>query len=363
MQDPTDPDTEYLYEAIIGQAVEASKWQGMYAFATRGGVDQLIEDPVLEEFLKRGGDIDLIVGIDAVTNRATLERLQELEHHHKRFRPRVFWNETAGLFHPKISRFTFDDGRETLIVGSGNLTPGGLTHNYEGYCIATADEEAPLDMSSLDDFLERQKKNIRPIDAEALERAAKNIAKPIKGAKPKIPAVKKKPTLVSAKAVETAPQFDRFLIAQVPEAGGRWSQAHFNAAVIDKFFRITDREKQRVFLTQVDQSCQRSEEEVRKVIYSTSNKNYKIELRAAKHLEYPEESAPVVVMRERQVRAFDYMLLMPGDPGYDKMLDLTTTLPKVGKGHPRIITDRATVAASWPNCPLLLEDEELDKEL
>jgi hypothetical protein len=99
------------------------------------------------------------------------------------------------------------------------------------------------------------------------------------------------------------------------------------------------------------------------VVYSSSNKNYKIELRAAKHLDYPEDLPPVVVMRERQVRAFDYILLMPDDAGYDEMLELSTNLPKIGKGLPRVVTDRATVAKAWPGCPLLVEPEDLAKEL
>jgi hypothetical protein len=367
MQDPTDPDTEYLYEAIISEAITATAWQGMYAFATRGGVDQLVEDPVVQEFLGRGGEIDLIVGIDAITNRATLERLLDLaKKHAKLFRPRVFWNDSSGLFHPKISHFRFKDGHQTVIVGSGNLTPGGMQNNFEAYCVATAGPKAKLDLESLDAFLERQAANIREIDNAALERAALNVTKPIKTAKEKVPLPSpgKKP-LASAKPKEipAKPIFDRFLIAQVPKAGDRWAQAHFNAKVIESFFRVTDVETQRVFLTPVDLAGVRGAETVRPVVYSEANKNYKIELSAAKGLDYPAEGPPVAVFRERKVRAFDYMLLMPDSAGYKPMFKLTETLEKVGRGLPRVITDSATVAKVWSTCPLLAPESQDEQEL
>lgn len=365
MQDPTDPDTEYLYEAIISEAVSATAWQGMYAFATRGGVDQLVEDPVVQEFLARGGEIDLIVGIDAITNRATLERLLELaKKYAKLFRPRVFWNESSGLFHPKISHFQFKDGHQTVIVGSGNLTPGGMTHNFEAYCVATAQPKAKLDLSSLEAFLERQAANIREIDNAALERAALNVIKPIKTAKEKAaPTGKKQIVFATPKLTAVQPTFNRFLIAQVPKAGKRWAQGHFNAEVIKSFFRVTDLVTQRVFLTPVDLAGVHGSEAVRPVIYSKSNKNYKIELAAAKGLEYPEEGPPVAIFRERKVRAFDYILLMPDYAGYKPMLKLSKTLEKVGKGLPRVITDSGTVANVWNTCPLLAPEAADEKDL
>lgn len=69
-------------------------------------------------------------------------------------------------------------------------------------------------------------------------------------------------------------------------------------------------------------------------------------------MEYP-KAPPIAIFRERQARSFDYTLLFPGDPGYDVMLSLSEELPRVGRGHHRVITDLATVADRWPTCPLL----------
>lgn len=355
IQDPADPETHYLYEAIIGAATEAATWRGMYAFATRGGVDQLIEDPVVHEFMNRGGAIDLIVGIDAVTNRQTLERLQELEARHAEFRPRVFWNSSRGLFHPKISHFGYADGRKKLIVGSGNLTPGGLMHNFEGYSVISGGRRDRLDLSSLDAFLVRHAADIRPIDQEALERAALNVMRPVSGVphprvpQPRPPAIRPAPVVPTVRATV----LDRVLVAEVPDAGGRWSQSHLNAAVVQEFLRVTNLTTQRAYLTHVDAGGVRGEEKIRPVVYSTSNKNYKVEISAAKGKDYPTTGRPMLIFRERQVRCFDYMLLMPGDAGYTETVALSQALPRLGRGVRRSITDLPTLARAWPECPLL----------
>lgn len=357
VQDPTYAETTYLYEAILTAAVNASAWRGVYAFASRDGVDHLIEDPVVHELMDDGGEIDLLVGIDAVTNRATLERLQELEQRHHEFRPRVFWNDTSGLFHPKLSDFTYEDGRRTLIVGSGNLTPGGLTNNFEAYTIVSADRGEPLDVSALDDFLVRHAQNIRAIDDEALERAARNLVRAIAGARQARGAVVRRPVRrrapVVARVPRPAPEFDRILISQVPGAGGRWAQVHFNTDVVRDYFRLTNLLTQRVYLTQVRADGSRAEVEVRPCVFSQTNKNHKIEIGAARGLAYPDDGPPVLVFRERQLRTFDYMLLMPGEDGYGGLIDLTQTLPTLGRGFPRVITDMNTLAATWPTSPLL----------
>jgi hypothetical protein len=139
IQDPTSPDTVYLFEAFISAVSDpnAANWRGVFSFASRNGVDTLVLDPAVTDFLTHGS-LSLIVGIDAVTNRPTLERLRELESEFQSLSVFVFWNRSAGLFHPKISHITYSDGRHCVIVGSGNLTPGGLRENFEAYSILKA---------------------------------------------------------------------------------------------------------------------------------------------------------------------------------------------------------------------------------
>lgn len=367
IQDPTHLETTYLYEAIIAATVGAAAWRGIYAFASRDGVDHLIEDPTVHEFMRAGGEMDLLVGIDAVTNRPTLERLRELERKNRHFRPKVFWNDSRGLFHPKLSDFRYRDGRRTVVIGSGNLTPGGLMNNFEAYTIISAPRAEEFDMSALDEFVARHAEQIRDIDDEALERAARNLIRPIRGARQAggvvIPRVRGRRAEPAAGTPVPEEAFGRILIAQVPKAGGRWAQVHFNADVVRVYFRISDYQTQRVYLTQVAPDSTRAEVEVRPCVYSQRNKNHKIEIGAARGEVYPDENPPLLVFRERQLRAFDYMLLMPGQDGYGPLFDLTGQLPALGRGHPRVTTDMETLERSWPGCPLLTSEDTDGQEI
>jgi len=132
IQDPFSPKPQYLLEEIISQLrSETTKcWRGMFAFATGHGVKSVLNDQDVKQFIERK-KTNLVVGVDAVTNPDALEFLKELEEEYENFSAKVFYKGGTGLFHPKISHFTKNDGKEVLIVGSGNLTPGGLKNNFE----------------------------------------------------------------------------------------------------------------------------------------------------------------------------------------------------------------------------------------
>lgn len=356
IQDPTDPATTYLYETIVGAARDAVYWRGLYAFASQGGVDKLVADDAVVDFFKRGGTASLTVGIDAVTNKVALQRLVQYTGKHPGFTPSVFWTPNNSLFHPKLSHFRHDDGRETLVVGSGNLTPGGLASNFEAYTVISSEPGEALDVSGFDAFLARHAKIILPIDEKALARAALNIVQKVKGKIKVVPAEALDDAIPVPATVPVAAvtEKQRVLVAQVPKAGGRWKQAHFNADIVHQFFRISDRDLQRVFLTYVFNDGARGEEEPRRCVYSEANKNYKIEIETPGNPVYPNEGRPILVIVEKNIRIFDYLLLMPGQPGYAPMLHLTESLPQVGKGTARVLIDTDRLRADWPACPLLL---------
>jgi hypothetical protein len=365
IQDPTNSETTYLYEAIVAAVHGANHWRGLYAFASRGVINHLVAEKATESLLKQKGTIEWVVGIDAITNKNTLERLQALEIEHKPyFLPRIFWNETKYLFHPKVSVFTYKSGRKVLILGSGNLTPAGMYQNFEAYTVIEAEPEEHLDTATIDDFFERQAPNIRVIDDESLAIAAENIVIALQKSN-KLGKLKIVPKLIfpkskfgQAPAKKPVPAeaavLDRVLIAQIPGAGGRWAQVHMNKEVISTYFLVTDFESQRVYLSLVNQAGERQDEEIRPVIYSAgSNKNMKIEMSGAKGMDYPQNGKPVAVLRERQIRTFDYIIMMPGNSGYKEIAKLAMTLPQVGMGDRRVIATLTQLKASWPECPLL----------
>ena len=355
LQDPTLSDPVYLLEAILEASRGAKSCMGIFAFTSRTGVDSLVVDPEIQRFLRKS-TMSLVVGIDAVTNYDALVRLRQLEQANRRLSVRVFWNPTSALFHPKIARFEYADGSRSIIVGSGNLTHGGLRQNFEAFSVMRVAANESLDTSSWDRFLVDHRTNIRPIDEEALERAARNI---MRGTR--------RPPDVEPESPEPAVDVefpvggtDHFLVAQAPRAGPRWHQIHFNAAVIEQFFRVRPDSTQRVYLVECRQDGSFGEQEVRPCVYSRANRNYKIEIASHRGELYPNAGRPVVVYRKLQARSFAYMLLMPGAPGHEEMFSLTESHRSVGRGVPRVMTTSAGIRDAWATCPLIKFPNRLD---
>lgn len=103
----------------------------MSAFATGGGVEAL--EPFFDIFLSDGNSIEVVIGIDRNgTNREAVARLFALQESYLgQFSCRVFHAASnTGIFHPKLyvhrSRTSV-----SAIVGSANLTLGGLANNFE----------------------------------------------------------------------------------------------------------------------------------------------------------------------------------------------------------------------------------------
>lgn len=354
IQDPTSEETVYLFEAVLDASREASSWQGIFAFASRSGAESLIGDPQIQEFLQKS-KMSLLVGLDAFTTRQTLERLRELEKGYQLLDVRVFWNPTGALFHPKMARFEYPDGAQSIIVGSGNLTLGGLQQNFEAYSIIRTAANESLDLSSWHRFESEHASQFRAIDEEVLERAAQNwVSVPRRQGSSLRPGAQSLAEVGHhIDSIAPVGRTGRFLVAQVPQAGNRWHQIHFNREVIQQFFRVRPNTMQRVYLVECDQGGSFGEQEVRPCVYSDVNKNHKIEVASHRGQPYPEQGSPIAIYRELQVRSFAYMLLMLGDPGHAEMLNLTETLPSVGPGAPRVITETARIRDAWPVCPLI----------
>ena len=96
-QDPSSPDTRYLFEEVIGQLADPGtiRAEGVFAFATRPGIRSLVEDPLFRGFMARGGTFRLVVGLDAITDDAALATLLLAGAEHPAFTPFVFWNKQA----------------------------------------------------------------------------------------------------------------------------------------------------------------------------------------------------------------------------------------------------------------------------
>lgn len=118
------------------------------AFAKNSGVLRIKNG--LERFMKRGGKVNAYVGIDlggtsyeALTSLLLCTCSLNIVH-----------SETGQTFHPKIYQFLGKD-KNLIIVGSHNLTAGGLWTNFESSVLISANESNPEEMrlqSGLDSY-------------------------------------------------------------------------------------------------------------------------------------------------------------------------------------------------------------------
>lgn len=136
---------QQIRQAITGESLflELQQWckdgagrkrdvlQIMSAFASGPGVEAL--EPFFDVFLSDGNAIDIIVGVDRNgTTREAITRLYELQHAYPaQLTSRIFnAPSNVAIFHPKLYLYRAGDTL-SAIVGSGNLTLGGLGHNFE----------------------------------------------------------------------------------------------------------------------------------------------------------------------------------------------------------------------------------------
>lgn len=141
------------------------------------------------------------------------------------------------------------------------------------------------------------------------------------------------------------------LVAQVPGAGNRWHQVHLNAALVEQFFRLGEGH-QTVRMQRVDERGRVSDPVTRSLVFSRTNKNYKIEFDFGDVKDYPVAGPPLLLILEVDVRAYRYQLLLPGERGYEEMNTLNVLLPSVGRGFRRVISNLDEVELRWPGCRL-----------
>lgn len=367
VQDPTAPPRSSLFDVIVGIARggEVSYARFFFGFLTGSGMEALLAVPEVAEMLRQA-EVDVLVGVDAVTDRLGLERLLELGRENSGFRPRAIKNTTAALIHPKMLFARYDDGRSVAMVGSNNLSFGGLSGNVEGYTMGYFDPGEEPDLADWDAFLARWDGLISVFDDEVLASADRNVSRleRLRRAARELPTPHEAEVVIAdgqayeAQATDDADHDELMLVSLVPKAGqgpkARWSQVHLSADIARGFFDAEPDEHPEIRLRDVYSG----EVEDRRIVYSAgSNKNVKIEVGAAREaartVGYPPQGRPLVLFRREGTHRYRYLLLMPGDSGHDEMTQLAEDefVPSHNQ-LPRVVTPRSHVLARWPDCSL-----------
>lgn len=323
LQGPDDG-SEYLLEALILHSVDAVRAGAAFAWATVVGINLLFNDQAFIDCLTTAS-FELIVGVDDVTTPEALARLAQAESQHPGLNVRAFMsNSTEALFHPKMTWFRRAKSG-SLIVGSGNLTGGGLWNNREAYTV-TEYEEAQI--AEIESQWAAWRTTVaarlyRVTDPLIIERAGRN-----KRWNGKRKAVAAAAPIPPSSSVVKELESRAVLIAQIPKGGPRWHQANFHKEDFTDFFGATPAETQkRIRLRSIDRLDQLRDEEPTRPAVARKSRNWSFELSAARGKTYPTGDRPIGVFLRLRKRTFVYALLMPGDPHYSETLAYLKTQP------------------------------------
>lgn len=380
IQDPADPQSEFLIDALLSACKGAQVGGGAFAFLSSGGVRLLLKDDSFAGFMSQGA-FDLVVGVDAITNTAAINELAAVQRSHPSLGARVLLPaHPRSIFHPKFAWFDRGDGG-VLLTGSGNLTAGGLRWNVEAFAVQ---ELNAVQMAGLreqwDAYLLRSAACLRePSDAQvvallernaAMRRAVQRAGFPVQGeaaaevaAAPVVETPGLAPPSViqvlgidaAEDAVDEVPPIGDAtpaLVAEIPigTADGR-IQANFSRQRFEDFFGASASAQRPCMLFHVRADGTLAEHEVRPPIFTRSN-NYRLELGAGRGAIYPREGRPIGLFVRVATRTFLYMLLMPGDAGHAEVSALLDSSTPAGRLMRRIPFDVADVRAAWPASPL-----------
>lgn len=341
MQDPNQP-IYCLHEELLLASMGAITGAGVFAFATKSGVDLLLQDEVFIEFIKASTFL-LIVGTDEITNTRTIESLTLIAAQYPNLKIKAFINEYSNVtFHPKYCWFKQTSGGYA-IIGSGNLTQQGLRKNWETFSVIDLNGQQMFELEQqwyawlhinrrflkeINDpaVISRVKENnwvmkrkklkiglsLEQKEEEAAEEEAKDIA------------------LIEEELDEEIESWtfslkSRLLVAEIPKASNRWNQANFDKKSFENFFGATPGDNNlRVLFRGIDQEHQLHKIEIRQSV-SVRSHNWRFELDLAKNYDYPDNGRPIGVFIEVSNRMFLYMLIMPSMTGHQELTKLLSS--------------------------------------
>ena len=354
IQDPTNEQSTYLLESLLDVFRDAEKVAGAFAFASSTGVRLFTQDESFQK-VARSHPVDLVVGVDAVTNERALDSLEAVTKEFPNVTVRAFLNpRPEALFHPKFCWSKKQKGGH-LIAGSGNLTESGLLGNWEAYSVEelTRDGIASVE-STWNAWTAKHAASLLPLDnAEVRRLASGNNILAREGDLPTLVAPAVVPDM-DPDTTQLMPNSAAVLIAEIPKSGNRWKQANFHYDDYVNFFGAQSGVSRLMVFRHVNFDGAMAEYERNRPPVTVVSRNFRFELAAASGLEYPDPAIgrPIGVFVRMATRTFFYRLMMPSDPEYATVRNILQN--RVGPSGQRMRSMRMTVAglrADWPNAP------------
>ncbi len=348
LQDPTTVGRTLL-DLLAEAAGGAEAGGGIFAFASRSGIGMLLGDPAVQQ-LTRDGQFELVVGVDSVTNERALEALAESGSQRPGLSARVLVHDLPSLFHPKLCWFRSGD-TTTLVLGSGNLTAGGLARNLEAFTVTSfegsAGAEIELEIAS---WLERWEHCLLAPDAPAAIACAKSNS----GSERSFKQPMRSEDELGGEA-GTPPPDAAVLVAEIPRNAPRRTQLDVGVEQFRDFFGGELNKEKRIVIQHVEGDGALGEIEPPRALFPTKSRNYRFEAAAGRGIEYPAEGRPIGVFVHLPDGIFRYRLLWPGAPGHSAVEGLLTDVagPARGNAMRRETVTLDRLGGAWPDSPLL----------
>ena len=338
-----DPGSDALLKALLDASSGATRGGGVFSWTNVAGIQAFFADDAVQTYFKVG-EFNLVVGVDSITDEPAVRSLTALATKLKGLRVQAFLHNTGALFHPKLAWFA-SSKQMTVIVGSGNLTRGGLMSNWEAFTVTSLNgAEATLAETRLTNWLTQVDEYLVDIaDDRVMERAKKN--------KGNERAIKRAGAATAADRALNVVGNAPMLIAQVPRSGDRPSQVNFDKANFESFFGASVIGSQRtIFLYEVMPDGALAEVEPRPGVARRS-KNYSFELRGAR--KSSSTGHTIAVFLRFGPSDFAYVCVRPGEDGFVEM-DKFLTSRWTGRSDrmKRVPSSVDDLRKVWPQSPL-----------
>jgi len=334
---------------IIGDETVIS-WRALMAFASLDGVLLLHgEGPtsMIDDYVARRGSIDWIIGIDAITTVDALGELRRVQEAYPgQVRVRVFQSPGRSLFHPKMQIFQTDDGEGIIVVGSSNLTRGGLINNGELSAITRLHGEEFARWVDVFEDVAGTGGAVQEITDELLARVSERQTRERPGVRIRVPSPHRRevePQVADAEAP--------VLVQLVPRGGGRASQLGIQAQTMIDYFGLREGEDRTIQLQQVQPGAAPGQVEIRPLVFpDRSNRNRRIEVGGLPAV-VTEANRPIVVFHHLRENHFRYLVLVPENDGYPQVREYLDALPP-GRSMAHDIIAIDILLEIWPDYPV-----------
>ena len=340
--------SEGLLETLLEACDGADRGGGIFAWVTVEGVRMFLDAETFNAFAA-DSDFRLVIGVDSITDERALQALGNRVEQLPGLTVRVLVHDLRPvLFHPKLSWFVSED-RLTLIVGSGNLTRGGLRTNWEAFSVVELrGSEATATEARILGWLDEQKGSLCDLDDPLVLQQARANSGRERSLKRRARRVQPR----GGEGAEPAHGEEDVLVATIGR-GRRWTQANFPRQLYEDFFGARVGTKRHVLFQPVLTGGELAELESRESV-EVPSQNYRFELTSATGAPYPEGAdRPIGVFLRARDGVIRYIVLMPGDTDYHRVAEfLESEWDGPSRELPRVRTTVEQLRTVWPDSPL-----------